>query len=115
MFIYSSYWGTWSRVLSERHPNGPFVEVNLTPIPHCHSSEWQNDVAPIKIRFHGTYNRSDKVVNELPAPIREEMVKNLGEELTNRLLTEDFLSHIDIELYHKFNNGGADFEKIRRK
>lgn len=116
MFVYCSYWYTWSRVLSEKHPHGPFVEVNLTPIPNCHSSSWKSDVASIHIRFHGTAREeNDREVAELPAEIRELMVKNIGEELTKRLLTEDFLPQIDYKLYCRHNNGGANFEDIRKK
>lgn len=116
MFVYSSYWGTWSRVLSTNHPNGPFVEVNLTPIPNCYSSGWKNDVAPIRIRIHGTARGpNDKVTKELPEKIYEQMVKHLGAELANRLLVEDFLSQIDIALYNKHCNGGANFENIKKR
>lgn len=112
MFVYSSYWGTWSRRLSNNHPSGPFVEVNLTPIKHCYSSTWKDDVAPIRIRFHGTApSRNDKLTGELFVA----MIDNLGTELVVRLLTEDFLSQIDYQLYTKFNNGGANFEDIRKK
>ncbi|MFH0779358.1 MAG: hypothetical protein V1928_00690 [Parcubacteria group bacterium] len=116
MFTCCSYWGDWSRVLSEKDPHGPFVEVNLTPIRNCFSSTWQNHVAPIRIRFHGTArSENDRTVAELPAEVRAQMVQNLGEELTNRLLTEDFLSQIDYNLYCKKCNGGANFEDIRKK
>lgn len=116
MYYYSSYWGTWSRVLSNNHPKGPFVEVNLTPIPCCHSSGWENDVAPIRIRFHGTAREEgDKVTDRLPESIYAQMVEKLGAELVNRLLEEDFLSQIDMGLYNKYNNGGANFEDIRKK
>lgn len=111
MFHFSSYWQSWSRVLSENHPHGPFVEVNLTP-----NLKWDEDVKPIRIRFHGTARgENDKVVAELPVEIRDLMAGNLGEDLTNRLLTEDFLPQIDYELYKKSNNGGANFEDIRKK
>ena len=114
MFHRSSYWHTWSRVLSDSHPHGPFVEVNLTPI-NGWDSEGMKHVAPIRIRVHGTArDAKDKSVAELPAEVREEMVQFLGAELTERLLKEDFLSQIDWELYRKHCNGGANLADIRR-
>jgi len=115
-FTRSSYWGSWSRVLSDRHPQGPFVEVNLTPIPCCGSSTWKEDVAPVRIRLHGTArDRRDVLTDVLPDTVRAAMVQHLGEEMTERLLMEDFLPQIDWDLYRKFNNGGANLEDIRRK
>ena len=86
-FHYSCTWGTWSRVLSTTDPHGPIVEVNLTPV-----HDWASEVAQIRIRFHGTpfgHCSYDKVTTELPARVRQQMVEKLGEELTERLLTED--------------------------
>ncbi len=111
MFLYNSYWRNWSRVLSTNHPNGPFVEVNLTPI-----NSWANDVSMIRIRLHGTArDPNDKLVENLPHEIELKMVMNLGVELTARLLTEDFLPQIDWELYKKKCNGGANLEDIKRR
>lgn len=121
MFHYSGYWGSWSRVLSTDHPRGPFVEVNLTPIPGNISSTWDNHVRPIRIRFHGTARdhsgmpMSDKDVAELPKEIEQAMRRNLGDALTDRLLTEDFLSQIDYDLYAKKCNAGANLEDIKRQ
>lgn len=118
-FHYCGSWGTWSRVLSADHPQGPYIEVNLTPIPCCHNSTWDNDVRPIRIRAHGTprdyigYYPQDKETDELPDDVRAAMVRNLGPELTERLLTEDFLPLIDWDLYRQKTNGGANFDDIR--
>jgi hypothetical protein len=100
-YHFCSYWGTWSRRLSENHPIGPFVEVNLTPIPNSYSSTWQSDVAPIRIRAHGTASaKRDINTDTLPDDVRAAMIKNLGLQLTERLLTEDFLSQIDFDTLH---------------
>lgn len=112
MFHYSSYWHMWSRVLTSTHKGrgGNFVEVNLTPIRN-----WQEEVAGIRIRVHCTSRgRDDKTVATLPPEVRAKMVKNLGEELTQRLLTEDFLSQIDWERYQKACNGGANLADIKK-
>ena len=118
MFHYSGYWGSWSRVLCEDHPQGPFIEVNLTPIPNCYDSTWGNHVAPIRIRAHGTardYRKfgGDKKTDQLPEEVKQAMVLNLGAELTERLLTEDFLPQIDWALYRQKCNGGANMDDIR--
>lgn len=110
-FHYSCTWSTWSRVLSTTDLHGPIVEVNLTPV-----HDWASEVAQIRIRFHGTpfgHCSHDKVTAELPARVRQQMVEKLGEELTEHLLTEDFLPQIDYELYRRHCNGGANLEDIR--
>ncbi|MDB5254069.1 MAG: hypothetical protein JWL80_135 [Parcubacteria group bacterium] len=106
MFHYSSYWRAWSRVLSTNHPNGPYIEVDLT------SMSWDT-VARINIRSHGT-RRDDMDRNEekLPAEVKARMISKLGPELTERLLTEDFLPQIDWALYRQKCNGGAAFAEI---
>jgi hypothetical protein len=108
MFILCTYWRRWSRILSTNHQQGHFVEVNLTPI-----RSWEEDVSHIRIRLHGTArDPSDKLVTELPPEVKSNMINHLGEELTSRLLTEDFLSQIDWERFKVKNNGGAKLEDI---
>lgn len=114
-YHYCAYWGTWSRVLGS--VNGATVEVNLTPIPNCHTSTWANHVAPIVIRRHRTpLDTKDKCVSYLPVEIRGKMYTNLDFDLVYRLLTEDFFSHIDWEKYefHCKGGGGVPFEKCRK-
>jgi hypothetical protein len=43
------------------------------------------------------------------------MVKHLGEELTHRLLTEDFLSQIDWGRYDRNDNGGCNLEDCKKE
>jgi hypothetical protein len=114
MFVLSGYWGTWSRVLGENHPEGRYIEVNLTPINGATEEEWRKDVLPIRIRAHSTTRkRDDKIVDRLPAVVEARLIAHLGKELTARLLTEDFLSQIDWALYRKHCNGGANLDDIR--
>ena len=116
MFYFCSYWQRWSRVLTPNHSSGSFIEVNLTPLPNNSSSTWENDVAPIRIRKHFTaYYPGDKFTPELPPEVRAEMVENIGEVLTARLLTEDFFPRVDWGLYQIKDNGGANFEDIKRR
>jgi hypothetical protein len=113
LFVKCGYWHTWSRILSTRHPQGPYVEVNLTSVSG--NKSWETDVKPIWIRMHCTSRKDDLIVSELPSEVRERMVAMLGEELTQRLLTEDFLPQIDPELYKEKTNGGAKLEDIRKR
>jgi hypothetical protein len=111
VFHFSSYWGTWSRVLS--YDGTWMVEVNLTPIGCAHSSTWASDVAPVRVRQHCTVvDNRDILTNALPDDVRADMIKNLGVELVNRLLCEDILSQINWELYHRHDNGGANLADI---
>ena len=114
-----AYWGTWSRILKADYP---FVEVDLTPInPHWHGrvrfDVWEK-VRQINIRQHGTSrDKADEFHLELPDKMRAFMVDGLGEELTHRLLTEDFLSQIDWNKYDLPGvcNGGAPLSKILKE
>lgn len=110
MFRYCAYWRTWSRVIE--FAKYRIVEVNLTPMPNVFGSTWEKDVAPIVIRKHLTLNRDDKVYANLPADIIRQMLENLGDEIVNRLLTEDFLPRIDWQKYERVCNGGAKFADI---
>lgn len=113
-FIWCSYWGTWSRVLS--YDNGYYVEVNLTPINPHHNYEWNALFdRGVVIRKHCTArDRADEEVGELPSHVYENMVSHWGKEHVDRLLTEDFLRQIDWDMYQKHNNGGASFDKIKK-
>ena len=109
-YHFCSYWNTWSRRLSENNPHGPIIEVNLTPLSYgcpvsrcreTNNTPWACDVAPIHIRAHGTASaKRDINTDTLPDDVRAAMIKNLGLQLTERLLTEDFLSQIDFDTLH---------------
>ncbi len=110
MFVYSDYWRTWSRLLGWY--NGAYVEVNLTPVNSYHPRSWKIDVEPIRIRIHRT--EGGKLSYTIPEEVIEKMEEHLGHDLTDRLLTEDFLSHVDYKKYLQCNNGGARFEDIKK-
>lgn len=120
VFIYSSYWGKWSRVLAVNHNMseygfGDFVEVDIDPINGWGWPGAVEHVKSINIRSHcTTRDRKDRNEYECPEYLRTHMLHYLGEELTERLLTEDFYSQIDWNIYRKHDNGGAPFEKIRK-
>lgn len=107
MFHFSAYWCNWSRVLSDSHPGGPFVEVNLTPIPNSYSDSWERIGNKI-IRVHGTArDEKDIVTDTLPTEVEAEMRKHLGSSTVDSLLYEDILSQIDFNLYKRNQNGGC--------
>lgn len=106
MFVFCSYWRIWDRVIANNFPTrGSVAVVNLTPIPAGLSSSWDRDVKPIRFR---NYLRWDPIVEDLPSDVRALMVKNLGEDLTNRLLTEDFFPQIDWARFTSVCNAGAN-------
>lgn len=123
IFHYSSYWGSWSRVLLDHNPERivfgdkirvpEIVELNLTPIRGY--SDWDKHVAPIVFRVHGTArDRADLDERELPPNVLERMKTNLGEKLTQKLLTEDWLAMIDLELCQRNSNGGCPLAKCAK-
>jgi len=121
-FHWSSYWHCWSRVLTNNshEPGCSFVEVNLTPVNGNNARSlkagYENQVKLIRIRAHGTLRGpNDKETNELPDEALAEMKEYVGEDLTARLINEDFLSQIDWRLYNKFNNGGANLGDIKKR
>ena len=117
VYHYCSYWRTWSRVLMVQ--GGLFVELNLTPIPCCHSSTWEHDVKPEVIRVHFTQrSRGDFSTNRVPVAIIAQMEENLGEALTNRLLTHDYLSAVTFDQMRTADRlntvgGGTPLAKIK--
>lgn len=114
MFHYSSYWGIWSRVLWVDSKG--YVDLNLTPIPGCYSSTWDTDVKGEVIRCHGTSRgERDKVVDILPQKVMDEMVRNLGKDLTQRLLTHDYIAQFGLENIRSAKNphgGGVAFGNL---
>jgi len=112
-FHHCAYWNTWSRRLSSNHL-GSCVEVDLTPINPFSSEPW-DETKQVRIRKHNTSpNREDLDTDQLPPEARSRMVKMMGEEVTEYLITTDFMSLIDWEKYDKFCNGGAFLKDIRK-
>lgn len=107
LFHFSSYWQRWSRVLSSTHPNGPYVEVDLVPIPNSYDNSWAT-VENTIIRVHATESKeSDIITCVLPSKVEAEMRANLDIFVVDFLLHEDILSLIDFDLYKENQNGGC--------
>lgn len=115
---WSSYWGTYSRVLIGYNSPDGVVEVNLTPVNFDHDFSWTEQIVPILFRYHGTsLGRKDEWGRfPLPEVWQRVMVDRIGEELTHRLLTEDWLSLIDLAKVKRgrVGGGGISFEEVKR-
>lgn len=112
-YTYSSYWQTWSRLVAEC--DGKYVEVNLSPLNGWSSKAGLDDVQRVKVRCHCTPKTpNDIVTDELPPYLLEEMREHLGEDLTQFMLTADFVNLVDWKSYRKVNNGGASFYRIAK-
>lgn len=121
IFHYSNYWKNWSRILY-RGGRGRFnaleiIELNLTPMPNCFSSSWEKDVEPIVFRCHGTMpDAKDLFERKLPEKIVMQMRDHLGYQLALRLLTEDWMSLIDLEKLRTYpQQGGKPLVDIKRE
>lgn len=112
-YCYSSYWQTWSRLVAEC--DGNCVEVNLSPLNGWSSKAGLDDVRGIRVRCHRTPKTpNDIVTDQLPPYLLEEMREHLGAELTQFMLTADFVNLVDWQSYRKANNGGASFYRIAK-
>lgn len=120
VFHFSDFWRCWSRRLIQ-HNVGKYnvleiVEINLTPTPKRIGSNWSNDVAPVIFRLHNTPDDSrDRNELHLPEVIEQQMRTNLGFNLAIKLLTEDWLSIIDLDLLRREPIGGTPIHKILRR
>lgn len=110
-YVYSNYWKTWSRVLE--YKDGQFVEVNLTVVNPKDASEWKRN-SSIIIRRHRTSQGEKSFTDVLPIEVIDELESHMSEDIVQRLLYEDFLPQIDWDRYNVYNNGGAEFELIRK-
>lgn len=118
ILTWCSYWGTYSRVLIGFNSPDGVVEVNLTPVNIGDERSWREQIVPIMFRYHGTsLGRKDEWGRfPLPDVARKMMVDRIGEELTHRLLTEDWLSLIDLAKVKRgrVGGGGISFEEVKR-
>src|ERR1700682_653370 len=98
LFVYSSYWGTWSRILAPYDKvfhNGHCVgqvEVDVTPINITHDYSWIRHNRVI-VRAHGTIrDRDDKIVEELPKEAYQDILSRVPDlEVQNLILHADLL------------------------
>jgi hypothetical protein len=120
VFVYSSYWGMWSRVLFHRSDTKlarkygletqNWIELDLTAINPTSIPGWRDGVQHTNIRCHSTTrDAKDKIVGTLPGHVVKRMREYLTEDATQKLLHADYLPYIDFEKGRKANNGGFHF------
>lgn len=112
-FVYSPYWGTWSRLLKRPGVYTSAVEVNLTPVNPDYADSWERN-KDIIIRQHGTPIDPCNIHVSLPTRTYDEMIMRYGAELALRLIHEDFLPCIDFNKYRAICNGGAPLHLIKK-
>ncbi len=119
VFVYSSYWGTWSRVLWHKSdqqlarrlglPNhvGEWIELDLTAVNPHSSLDWADRVAKGNVRCHRTARGDrDIITSTLPAETVALMNVWLPEDTVDKLLHVDYLPYLDFEVGRKLCNGG---------
>lgn len=117
--VYSSYWGTYSRVLQypiwnhfdQKH--FLMIEVNITPVNGLHAtqSEWDR-CRDINIRRHGTQiDGKDRFTDVIPLDWFNLLGERWGEARRDFILYGNILELIDWVKYNKHNNGGCPLEK----
>jgi hypothetical protein len=116
MYVYSPYWGTWSRLLLSSADRGfrEYLELNLTPVnPHLRES-WDR-IPDFILRLHGTPIKQDEMRHHLPDHVRELMHRKLGHPLTYRLLHAPILDQIDLDrVYARMRGGGIPLCNVRK-
>lgn len=107
-FHWSSYWGTWSRVIVPyNHPDG-VIELNLTPVNSDVKRSWEEQVEPIIFRRHSTsLDRKDAWTTDLPQCWIDRMREELPWSLVDRLLDETWIDLFDIEKVKRGRPGGG--------
>jgi hypothetical protein len=115
---YCSYWGTWSRVICPYTHEHGVIELNLTPVNPGFPHSWAEQIEPIIFRHHGTQLGRRDIWGYIPLPEdwKAFMVEKIGEELTNRLLTEDWLPLLDIPKvkWGQPRGGGISFQDCKK-
>lgn len=115
-FYYSSYWGTWSRVLLKRGGEYQYqIELNLTPVNY--PSDYACKEAIIRapwIRKHLTATKESEYTHELPDNVYNAIVSIYGQVKADYLLHHDFLNEIDFnKLLTAYSNGGCSFYCVK--
>lgn len=111
IFVYSSYWRTWSRVLLRM--GGKFnyqLEVDVTPVNGQYKEAWEQ-TKNIRIRRHCTvHGARDVYTHNLPDEVVESMKKHISQEAIDVILHSDLYNLIDWERFgdvHNASGGGV--------
>jgi hypothetical protein len=117
MYIYSPYWGTWSRLLLSSTARGfrEYLELNLTPINPSLSDGWQR-IPDMILRLHSTAIKPEDMRHHLPDHVRELMRRKLGYPLTYRLLHTNILEQVDLDkVYSRMRGGGIPLSNVKKE
>ena len=111
IFVYSSYWRTWSRVLLRMGGNFRYqLEVDVTPVNPLFNDSWR-ETKNIRIRKHCTvHGPKDIYTHDLPDTVVEEMKKHVSQETVDVILHSDIYNLIDWERFdecHNTSGGGV--------
>lgn len=99
MFIRSSYWHTWSRILGGEE--GWVVELDITPVNGFTSLENIQQIENETIRCHCTpRSERDKICTELPEDIQQVVSRYVGAEKLKKLLSYDYMKELDMSPIH---------------
>ncbi|UIS25132.1 hypothetical protein PQC65_gp194 [Aeromonas phage pAEv1810] len=108
IFVYSSYWRTWSRVLLRM--GGKFnyqLEVDVTPINEQYKESWEQ-TKNIRIRRHCTvHGPRDIYTHDLPDEVVESMKEHISQETIDVILHSDLYNMIDWERFDDVHNAGG--------
>ena len=111
-FVYSSYWGVWSRLVAVAGMH--YVEVNMTPVNGWGSGDVERCKSVI-VRCHCTARDwSDLEVDTLPDDVWAACNEHLGPEVTAFIASADFIELVDWTRYNQLCNGGASFYRIAK-
>lgn len=107
-FCKSSYWDHWSRVLLRRGGDGFPYQIEITI--YTDRKHELDRVKELRVRRHTTISSpNDKWTHHLPDEVYQDMLKELGPEMTWMLVHADLLSFIDtnyMETVVNYEGGG---------
>ncbi|WZX10293.1 hypothetical protein ACP1_0004 [Aeromonas phage ACP1] len=108
IFVYSSYWRTWSRVLLRMGGNFRYqLEVDVTPVNPQYKESWEQS-KNIRIRRHCTvHGPRDVYTHDLPDEVVESMKEHISEEAIDVILHSDLYNLIDWERFDDVNNSSS--------
>ena len=111
IFVYSSYWRTWSRVLLRM--GGSFnyqLEVDVTPINEQYKESWEQ-TKNVRIRRHCTvHGPRDVYTHHLPDVVIDNMKEHISQNTIDVILHSDLYNLVDWERFddvHNASGGGV--------
>lgn len=113
-FVYSSYWGTWSRVLQRM--GGAFhtqIEVDITPINPSIKESWIV-IPKVNLREHRTASRSGDIwTHHLPKEVAEMLEEHVSRSQLNLILHKDLLPMINVGEFNKHGHSLTLLELVK--